>query len=423
MAKIPYRGKEVNMVSVGKSKAYDVTTWQAALDRVEGYGDAAPGNQYIITVAPGIYTEKVTWPNAPYTTIVGESRKGSVLYQADDATDTATLVINDETNVPTFIGLENLTVVASGGATATPAVALGHSGGAAAGISSDIAWQDLHFMDCDLIGPQAGIKAYGVEDTASAVPRLLVQGCRLVGLVDTFQMSLGDVAMVLRGNHHINAYAPTRGWDLDPMLTFNGDFEVADIPVRSHSAIRLSNAGGSFTAFDLASRVLCINELYDIHYDEDCGGTAGHRRLSAVRVGHAQSACPPIRFVGCNALVSYDQDDGTLTAGRFTGMEISGATEIPEDTFLWQGGYVHLLQESNGNFTGDMPCINNGSTHANGAHIKIVGATLKAEDKGSATPQSMRSEGDASNVTEHHVFSDEPTDAESGSITALSAVA
>lgn len=422
MAKIPYRGKEVNMVSVGKSKAYDVTTWQAALDRVEGYGDAAPGNQYIITVAPGIYTEQVTWPNAPYTTIVGESRKGSVLYRALDGDDEATLIINDQTNVPDFIGCENLTVVASGDTTAAPAVALGHSGGSSGGVTSEKAWDNLHFLGCDIIGLQSAIKGYGIDTAGTGVPRLLIQGCRLYGVFETLQMTVGDLALVCRGNHHQSRYAASRGMPYDPWLTYNGAFEEADSSTRSHVGIRISGSG-TMSTFDLASRMLFQGELIEVHHDEKVGGTAAHRRLAGVYFHHGHSANLPTRFVNCVALVSYDQDDGTLTAGRFTGMEISGATEIPEDTFLWQGGYVHLLQESNGNFTGDMPCINNGSTHANGAHIKIVGATLKAEDKGSATPQSMRSEGDASNVTEHHVFSDEPTDAESGSITALSAVA
>jgi hypothetical protein len=106
-----------NVVIVAKSGG-DFSSIQAALDSI---GDAGPGNPYLVWVAPGVYTERVTMK--AYVDIEGSGQQVTrITFSGGGANDSATLITASNA------ALRSLTVENTGGAAYAIAI---HNNGSA----------------------------------------------------------------------------------------------------------------------------------------------------------------------------------------------------------------------------------------------------------------------------------------------------
>ena len=87
MARVTWRGKPKLNRSVGKGKHFDHTTIQAALDYIDGIGDAAEDNQYLVDVAPGEYLDAdgQVDDDLSHVSVIGHDKHTCILRLEDSA--------------------------------------------------------------------------------------------------------------------------------------------------------------------------------------------------------------------------------------------------------------------------------------------------------------------------------------------------
>lgn len=177
--RIPWRGKNRNLLTVGPGKTFQFSSIQSAWDSIS---DASSTNPYLIAVAPGLYTSSATIALTGGKTdiaIVSETRHAAVVARTSGASNIATLQVGDSTNQTKRIALEGLRLVAGTSSASSGDAAL--SVGVLGSYPTVLSWDEIFVVDCVLESVANGLEIVGQAPAGASGPavpgRLWLQDC------------------------------------------------------------------------------------------------------------------------------------------------------------------------------------------------------------------------------------------------------
>ena len=384
MARINYKGKDLNHISIGPSKAFDKQDWVSGLDyfRTHPAGTPSTDNPYLITVAPGLPEAQVTAGDTDglsHLHILGESRVASILKYSGTGNANPALMLGDSTNPYTNLTIENIRVVRLGDATSV-AVQLGADAGDAVGSNntdSTRRWIDTRFVNCTFEGGE-GIRIFGITTASSDnSPILEISNCMFYGMRYGGHIQ-GNITLNSQGTSWVAEAVPTWPWSMTDVAHERQALTVCmtESSYDSRTAYRFKG-----------DRVVALGR-------DLVGGGATLRSLAGLCLIVATAgAAPNIWMHGCRLRAVYGDTDGTITSPRF-GAVFCRAGAFSLDQVICQSCNFEVVQESGGNYTGVMAGV---VDNINGAVIRVSGHVL-AVDAGSASEYSLASQVAGANI-------------------------
>lgn len=326
--RINYRGKDVNLVSVGPSRAYDHTTLQAAVDDIEAgtapAGAAAKENPYLVTVAPGEYVEDVEISSLDHTEILGEGR--SII--RSDTINPTIRIAQDSGDICHHLTLTNLWLVAAAGNGCLQVCQR-----AIGGLDEERV-RDLVVQGCRIDGQQLAVQVQGQtnapgsnEYTSVTLKNNIIQSARVA-----FKCS-GSSLITSHGNLYRHKGTGIEPFHTTPqaaveqvLLLGSGNFDSSEAAYRfSHDHVELwldNGAGfnGEADAIKIATTNSQTNPMILM--------TGMH--IYARHVDRGTSTGAVTRVTGIYVDGQQDDNRCLISGGQITVHQILGATDAPD---------------------------------------------------------------------------------------------
>lgn len=348
--RIPWRGKTATVRSVGKSRAYDHQTVQAALDWIEAAGDNATDNRYVVDVDAGFYDDGAIDHHLSHVDVL--VRPGAVLYRGTTETATGgTLAVAMGPGTPyaedVWIGgggriVRNIT--GTKGAGSAPEAAL-YIGGAEDLPDDTQRFNDVTVENLIVEGVHDGIQVFGVGAgfAGSQTPLVTIRSCNIRSVHDALTYK-GAMRMVSAANL---MYVDTSG--VHPYLDDVDDWKSTGF----HMNISRPTAE-DWSSFTAERWFRSLNDQVILVGGANIGNSSSVQDAfvgfyfydgGSVAVGDLH----PVELLNPSIVVQYDRDytPSYFVNGIGINLAASGVS-IPAGSFLASNVAVHLTQKNAG---------------------------------------------------------------------------
>jgi len=308
--KIKWQGKNVNLVTVGKTKLHDHLTIQSALDAIEATYDAAPDNEYMISVGKGYWTnaDAQTKHHLSHVHVCAEHRGEAVLYVDDSAYAGGTFIIADNTAsgwnpfTTENVILDGLCIVsglsgAGKGAAGPPEGALYIGKESTYPTSGVVSWDNITVSNCIIDGEHDGIQLFGMGfDTAPG--SIVVQNNLIRSQHDAFTVK-GGMRVDSIGN---NIQAITAA-NKTPRLDSAADWKTTGFHTRTDDGVVNANCYIHSVKDNI---YVHATNIIGASAANACAGILHYEPIGGLFTGSTVSY--PMRISGSVIYVEYDYD-------------------------------------------------------------------------------------------------------------------
>lgn len=394
-----WRGKERNLITVGKDKSYDYTTPQAALDSVT---DAAEDNPYLIVVSRGIYDRTVI--NSGYIDFVSEERGAAVIKFHDtiSADTRGALAINNivdgvyEDYLISDVLIDGFMLVHTNSYNPDPCLSVGRNPGNAYVVN----WDRITIRNCIMVANQDCLRVWGQNLTG--------------------RMIISDNVFYCAGNA---IGITTHGYIESSGNVIHIDSSCATLPFASEMTpdyqTRVSGIGcnpRNMSDVDPleTDAFRSVNDTIRIYADNDISAQSGwnNGNCAGILMYHSLNGngLHYPRFTFINPTISVDWDNDSDVLGIVAGVGHTGQCETYPSGLSIVGGSIRVRNLSAGASSPDSVAgVFDNSDEADGAFLfKVYGTEIYVENnKGGGTAYSLRTANDANANIEARVTSDQ----------------